>query len=119
MLTSCYFAFRIFGRLFENRKEIGYLLLFSLGGTVLMTLRECGVISYPDFLPSILMVGLYSYFRCRAKWWGALLWALVNYLLIGVVTIVTSTVFSMLQDVPMEGILMFERCYGYRCYAFS
>lgn len=69
MLTSCYFAFRIFGKRFENEKEILYLLLFSFLGTMLLTMRELGILSYPDFIPSLVTVGLYTRFRCKAKWW--------------------------------------------------
>ncbi|MDE6517478.1 MAG: GHKL domain-containing protein [Acetatifactor sp.] len=62
-------------------------LLFSISGAVLLTLREYVFLWIPDFVPAVLIFTLYAIAVCRAKWWAALSWALVNYLFIGIVVI--------------------------------
>lgn len=108
MLTSCYFAFRIFGRVFENRKEILYLVLFSFLGTALLTIRETGILNYPDFVPALVTVGIYVWSRCCAKWWSAVFWSLVSYFLVGVVSIIVGSGLRIILDVPMNDLQIQE-----------
>ena len=102
MLTSCYFITRVFRKVINNHSEIAELIVFSLGGALLLSLRENGILPIPDYLPAVLIVGAYAFFKCGAKWWSAVLWALLNYLLIGIVVITINSSMSVVLDVPLE-----------------
>ena len=102
MLTSCYFITRVFRKEISIRKNITALFLFSLCGALLLSLRENGILSLPDYMPAILIIGLYALFCCHAKWWSALLWAMLNYLLIGIVVISINSGMSFVMNVPLE-----------------
>lgn len=102
MLTSCFFATRIFRKEFEQKKDILLLLGYSLSGTGLLILREIGILPIADYVPEILIFVLYAFLVCKSGWWAAVLWAMINYLLIGIVSVATSSILSIVQDVPME-----------------
>ena len=102
MLTSCYFIARIFRKEINTWKDISTLFLFAGCGALLLSLRESGILPIPDYVPAILIVGTYALFICRAKWWSAILWALLNYLLIGIVVITINSSMSFVMNVPLD-----------------
>ena len=89
MLTSCFFAAGIFRRSMKGKRTLLALILFSVAGTVLLTIRENIFLWIPDFVPSVLIFTLFSIMICRTKWWIAVSWALANYLFIGILNITT------------------------------
>ena len=89
MLTSCFFAAGIFRRSRKGKGTVLALLLFSVVGTVLLTIRENVFLWIPDFVPSVLIFTLFSITICRTKWWIAVSWALANYLFIGILNVTT------------------------------
>lgn len=102
MLTSCYFITRVFRKEINYHREIAELIVFSLCGALLLSLREGGILPISDYLPAVLIVGSYAFFKCGAKWWSAVLWALLNYLLIGIVVITINSCLSFVLDIPLE-----------------
>lgn len=89
MLTSCFFAAGIFRKDWKGKRTVLALLLFSVAGTVLLTIRENIFLWIPDFVPSVLIFTLFSIMVCRTKWWTGVSWALANYLFIGIINIST------------------------------
>ena len=87
MLTSCFFAAGIFRKDWKGKRTVLALILFSVAGTVLLTLRENIFLWIPDFVPSVLIFTLFSIIVCSTKWWIAVSWALANYLFIGIINI--------------------------------
>ena len=87
MLTSCFFAAGIFRKNRKGKRTALALILFSVVGTVLLTIRENIFLWIPDFIPSVLIFTLFSIMICRTKWWAAVSWALANYLFIGIINI--------------------------------
>lgn len=87
MLISLFFAAGIFHHKISNRRAALVLILFSLSGAALLTLREYLLVWIPDFVPAMLIFTVYAIASCRAKWWAAVSWALVNYLFIGIVVL--------------------------------
>ena len=102
MFTSCFFAAGIFKKKIKEKKGILILLAFSLLGMLLLTLRENIFVWIPDFVTAILVFVLYAMMVCRAKWWSALSWALVNYLFIGILSITTDYILSICFNTPIE-----------------
>lgn len=102
MLTSCFFATGLFQKEDEEKKNRVKLFFFVAGGTVLLVLRKYGILFVPDFVPAVFIFLLYAWLVCRAKIWAAALWALLNYLLMGIETIICTSMFSILFDVSME-----------------
>lgn len=102
MLTSCFFASRLFSKKIIYAKDMLWLVLFSLSGALLLTAREMGLLWMPDFLPSLLIFTVYACLTCHVKLWLAVLWALLNYFLIGVVTIAGSSAFSLFMDISLD-----------------
>lgn len=105
MLTSCFFATRILGKEIKIRKDLLLFLGYAVGGTVLLVLREIGVLDVVDCVPEILIFSSYSLLVCKTKWWSAVLWAMINYLLIGIVSVTTSSILSIVQGVPMNMLI--------------
>ena len=89
MLTSCFFAAGIFRKDWKGKRTALALILFSVVGTVLLTIRENIFLWIPDFIPSVLIFTLFSIMICRTKWLAAVSWALANYLFIGIISIAT------------------------------
>ena len=89
MLTSCFFAAGIFRKDWKGKGTVRALILFSVAGTVLLTIRENVFLWIPDFVPAVLIFTLFSIMICRTKWWIAVSWALANYLFIGIVAVTT------------------------------
>ena len=87
MLTSCFFAAGIFRKDRKEKRTLLALILFSVVGTVLLTIRENIFLWIPDFVPSVLIFTLFSIMICRTKWWSAVSWALANYLFIGIINV--------------------------------
>jgi len=102
MLTSCYFIARVFRKELSVRRELLNLFLFAGSGALLLSMRENGILPIPDYFPAVLIVGLYAIFICKAKWWSAVLWALLNYLLIGIVVITINSGMSFVMNVPLD-----------------
>lgn len=102
MLTSCFFAAQLFRKEWKGKKDILWLLLFATCGAALLTLRELGILPISDYVPAIVIFGLYAIFICKAKIWTAALWAALNYLLIGIVTITINSVISMMLNIPIS-----------------
>ena len=95
MLISLFFAAGIFSKKIKGKREILAFIMFSISGAVLSTLREYVFLWIPDFVPEVLIFTLYAFVICRAKWWAAVSWALVNYLFIGIITISTNYILRM------------------------
>ena len=87
MMISLYFATGIFGNKIKGKRVIPAFILFSVFGAALLTFREYVFMLLPDFVPAVLIFTLYAIVICRARWWAAVSWALVNYLFIGIITI--------------------------------
>lgn len=87
MMISLFFATGIFGKKIKGKVGLFAFLLFSTSGAALLTLREYVFLWIPDFVPAVLIFILYAIVICRAKWWAAVSWALVNYLFIGIIVI--------------------------------
>lgn len=102
MLTSCLLALGIFQKEIRNKKDICLFLLFSASGTVLLKFRANGMLPVPDWVPSVVIFTLYSLLICKAKIWAAALWALFNYLMIGIVSISMCSVLSFVTNTPMN-----------------
>lgn len=100
MLISCSFAAGIFRKNCEGKKRIFTLILFSISGAALLTLREYVFLWIPDFVPAVLIFTLYAIVVCRAKWWAAVSWALVNYLFIGIITIAVNYILGAYPGSP-------------------
>lgn len=105
MLTSCYFAMGLFRKVLKSKKDILTIFGFAFFGGLLLTLRETGVLPMPDYVPALVVFGIYAVLICCAKWWSALLWALLNYLLIGAVVITTNSIWSIVASVPLTVLL--------------
>ena len=80
MLTSCFFASGIFRKNLGQKKDVAVLFLFAFCGTVLLTLRELGILPIPDYIPALVIFSLYAILICQSKWMTAFFWALINYL---------------------------------------
>lgn len=106
MLTSCFFASGIFRKKLGQKRDIAILFFFGFCGTILLTLREVGILPIPDYIPALVIFALYAIFVCHSKWWSAVVWALINYLLIGLVTLSVSAMVSIVLNVPLEILLM-------------
>ncbi|MDE5866216.1 MAG: GHKL domain-containing protein, partial [Lachnospiraceae bacterium] len=94
-MISLFFAAGIFGKKIKGKREILAFIIFSISGAALSTLREYVFLWIPDFVPEVLIFTLYAFVICRAKWWAAVSWALVNYLFIGIITISTNHILRM------------------------
>lgn len=94
MLISLFFAMGIFRKKIEGKRTVFTFLLFAAFGAVLLTLREYRFRWIPDFVPAVFIFTLYAIAFCRAKWWAAVSWALVNYLFIGIIVISVNYVFK-------------------------
>lgn len=104
MTTSCYFAAKLFHKELKERRDISILLLFAACGTALLSLRDIGGFYIPDFIPATVIFGLYALVVCKTKLWSAVLWALLNYLLIGVVALSVDPVLSIVLRMPWDRI---------------
>ena len=102
MLISCFFATGIFRKSIKGKKTILVLILFSVFGAALLTVRAYVFTWIPDFFPAVLIFTLYAMIICEAKWWSAVSWALVNYLFIGVIVLTTNYVLSMCLYLPVQ-----------------
>ena len=102
ILISCFLATGIFRKSIKGKKTILALILFSVFGAALLTVRAYVFTWIPDFLPAVLVFTLYAIIICEAKWWSAVSWALVNYLFIGVIVITTNYVLSMCLYLPVQ-----------------
>lgn len=86
MMISLYFAAGIFGNKIKGKRVIPAFILFSVFGAALLTFREYVFMLLPDFVPAVLIFTLYAIVICRARWYAAVSWALINYLFIGIIT---------------------------------
>lgn len=102
MLISLFFAAGIFRKKIKGKREILIFILFSVSGAALLTLRENLFLWIPDFVPAVLIFTLYAIVICRAKWWAAVSWALVNYLFIGIIVISVNYLFKICLALPVE-----------------
>ena len=102
MLTSCYLATGIFLNNMKGKKTALAIILFSIFGTILLTLREKVFVWVPDFAPSVFIFTLYAITFCRAKWRFAVSWALVNYLFIGIISVAVDYSLKMCLGTPVE-----------------
>lgn len=102
MLISLFFAAGIFRKKIKGAKTTITLILFSAIGALLLTLREYVFLWIPDFVPAVLIFTLYAIAICRAKWWAAVSWALVNYLFIGVIVISVNYLLEIHIGSPVE-----------------
>ena len=102
MLTSCFFAAGIFRKERKGKRTVLALILFSVAGTVLLTIRENIFLWIPDFVPSVLIFTMFAVTICKAKWWGAVSWALANYLFIGIITVTTDYAINKCLGLPVD-----------------
>ena len=102
MLISLFFVARLFEKKLERKQDVLTLLGCSLAGALLLLLRESGILPIPELVLVVFIFCVYVRFVCKAKWLLAILWALIDYLLNGIVSITTSSILSMVQEVPMD-----------------
>lgn len=102
MLTSCFLAAGLFRKENEKQKNGVMLFFFVVSGTALLVLRAYGFLPVPDFVPALLIFLLYAWLICKTRIWSAALWALLNYLLMGICTIISTSMFSILFGISME-----------------
>ncbi len=102
MVISCFFGARLFKKRFVNLKDMAILLLYALCGAGLLTLRETVLPVIPDFLPAVSIFFLYSCVICKAKVWLAFLWALINYVLMGVIVLSSDAFMLIAAAAPIE-----------------
>ena len=107
MLTSCFLATRIFRKEIKGKKDILIFILFAISGAALLTLREIGILPIPDYIPALVIFGLYAIFICHGKLWSAVLWSLLNYLLIGIVALSVSAWVSIMSDTSLSIVDMY------------
>lgn len=104
MVISCFFGAGLFEKKFVNMKDTAILLLYAFCGAGLLTLRENVLPVIPDFLPAVLIFSLYSCVICKAKVWLAVLWALINYVLMGVLVLTLDAFVVIASEQPLEDI---------------
>lgn len=102
MLISLFFAAGIFRKKTKGTRAMLTFILFSTSGAALLTLREYVFLWIPDFVPAVLIFTLYAIVICRAKWWAAVSWSLVNYLFIGIIVIGVDYILRMCLDSPVQ-----------------
>ncbi|MBE5893544.1 MAG: GHKL domain-containing protein [Lachnospiraceae bacterium] len=102
MLTSCLLATIICQKEVKGKKSVTVFVLFAACGSALMYFRQNGMIPMSDWVPEIIIFVTYAFVICHAKIWSAVLWALLNYLMIGVVSLSLSSVMSLVTGTPME-----------------
>lgn len=102
MLTSCFLAEGLFRKENEKQKNGVMIFCFVVSGTALLVLRAYGFLPVPDFVPALLIFLLYAWLICKTRIWSAALWALLNYLLMGICTIISTSMFSILFGISME-----------------
>ena len=102
MLISLFFAAGIFRKKIRGKRAMLTFILFSTSGAALLTLREYVFLWIPDFVPAVLIFALYAIVICRAKWWAAVAWSLVNYLFIGIIVISVDYISRMCLDSPVQ-----------------
>lgn len=102
MFTSCFLAAKIFQKELEGKKEIFMFLLFVVSGAALLTLRTHEIFPVSDWVPSVVTVALYAFLVCHAKIWIAVLCALLNYLMIGLISLSMCSVLSLVTNTPLE-----------------
>ena len=102
MMISLFFASGIFGKKIKGKRVIPAFVLLSVAGAALLTFREYVFLWLPDFVPAVLIFTLYVIVICRAKWWAAVSWALVNYLFIGIITISANYILRMYLGLSVE-----------------
>lgn len=102
MLISLFFAAGIFRNKIRGKRAMLVFILFSASGAALLTLREYVFLWIPDFVPAVLIFTLYAIAICRAKWWAAVSWSLVNYLFIGIIVISVNYILSICLGLPVE-----------------
>lgn len=95
MLTSCFFATGIFRQSLKGRRTVSAFALFSVFGAAFLIFREYVFEWIPDFVPEVLIFTVYAIMICRAKWWAAVSWSLVNYLFIGILAVTTEYMLRM------------------------
>ncbi len=105
MFMFCFLALRVFKPEQNSKKDILWLLVFSIPGAMLTILREASILLIADYVPTIITVSLYSIICCKAKIWAAVLWAIINYFMLGIITIVTSMLVCVGRDVSMDVLL--------------
>lgn len=101
MLTSCFFATGIFRKKLRGKRAVSAFFIFAILGTVFLILREYVFVWIPDFVPAVLIFALYAILVCKAKWWAAASWALVNYLFIGILSVTTEYILKMCLYPPV------------------
>lgn len=94
MLISCFLATVIFRKNIKKRTIFAFAA-FSVFGAVLLIIRAYVFTWIPDFLPAVLVFTLYAIIICKAKWWSAVSWALVNYLFIGIMVLAADYILRM------------------------
>ena len=100
MLISCFLATGIFRKNIKEKRTIFAFVAFSAFGAILLTVRVYVFTWIPDFLPAVLIFTLYAIIICKAKWWSAVSWALVNYLFIGIMVLTMDYVLRMCLYLP-------------------
>lgn len=76
-----FFGKKMFQNTNKEKKNNVMFFVFAVVGTVLLTIREHNIVEIPDFVPSVFIFLLYAWLICKAKIWTAILWSLLNYLL--------------------------------------
>ena len=115
MLISCFLATGIFRKKIKGKRTVLTLILFSIIGTILLTLRENAFEWVPDFVPAVLIFTLYGMIICQAKWWSAVSWGLVNYLFIGIISVTIDYSLRMCLGSPVEMVKTVGSIWFFSC----
>lgn len=101
MLISCFLATGIFRKNIKEKRTIFAFAAFSVFGAALLIIRVYVFTWIPDFLPAVLVFTLYAIIICKAKWWSAVSWALVNYLFIGIMVLAADYILRICFYLPV------------------
>lgn len=112
MILSLYLAFGLFADAKANRKKIvTRIILFAFPGAVILLFYPFFLPSAPGLLPAIIIFFLFSTLALHAKPLSALLWSLLNCVLLGFIAFTLDSVLGLLLSSSIQDI---DRHSGYR-----
>lgn len=105
MILSLYLAFGLFADAKANRKKIvTRIILFAFPGAVILWLYPFILPSAPGLLPAIIIFFLFSILTLHAKPLTALLWSLLNCVLLGFIAFTLDSVLGLLFSASMQSL---------------
>lgn len=109
---SLYLAYHIFNGERVNRKKVlPSAIVYSVAESVLLLVYTIFLPDFPCLLPPIVIFFLFSYFQLDASFSMALLWSLINSLLLGLIAFTSDPFLGLLLSKP---IIVFDDPSTYR-----